>query len=72
MQLDIGEDSHDHLITPEERFNLAMAHNSDLAASPLRLDEHTLGLHGDALVVGEVAGGVGLDPVGPGDPRLGV
>jgi hypothetical protein len=25
VQLDIGEDSHDHLITPEERFNLAMA-----------------------------------------------
>ena len=25
VQLDIGEDGHDHLITPEERFNLAMA-----------------------------------------------
>ena len=25
VQLDIGEDCHDHLITPEERFNLAMA-----------------------------------------------
>ncbi len=25
VQLDIGDDSHDHLITPEERFNLAMA-----------------------------------------------
>ena len=25
VQLDIGEDSHDHLITPEQRFNLAMA-----------------------------------------------
>jgi hypothetical protein len=25
VQLDIGEDSHDHLITAEERFNLAMA-----------------------------------------------
>ncbi len=25
VQIDIGEDSHDHLITPEERFNLAMA-----------------------------------------------
>ena len=26
VQLDIGEDSHDHLITTEDRFNLAMAH----------------------------------------------
>jgi arylsulfatase A-like enzyme len=25
VQLDIGDDSHDHLITPEQRFNLAMA-----------------------------------------------
>ena len=25
VQIDIGEDGHDHLITPEERFNLAMA-----------------------------------------------
>jgi arylsulfatase len=25
VQLDIGDDDHDHLITPEERFNLAMA-----------------------------------------------
>ena len=25
VQIDIGEDNHDHLITPEERFNLAMA-----------------------------------------------
>src|SRR6185369_14638460 len=24
-QIDIGEDSHDHLITPEERLNIAMA-----------------------------------------------
>jgi hypothetical protein len=23
---DVGSDSHDHLITPEDRFNLAMAH----------------------------------------------
>jgi hypothetical protein len=23
---DVGEDSHDHPITPEDRFNLAMAH----------------------------------------------
>jgi arylsulfatase A-like enzyme len=26
VQLDIGEDSHDHLITPEDRFKIAMAH----------------------------------------------
>jgi len=25
VQIDIGEDSHDHLITPEERLNIAMA-----------------------------------------------
>ena len=25
VQIDIGDDSHDHLITPEERFNIAMA-----------------------------------------------
>jgi arylsulfatase len=24
-QIDVGEDDHDHLITPEERFNLARA-----------------------------------------------
>ncbi len=25
VQIDIGEDSHDHLVTPEDRFNIAMA-----------------------------------------------
>ena len=25
VQIDLGDDNHDHLITPEERFNLAMA-----------------------------------------------
>jgi arylsulfatase len=25
VQIDIGDDSHDHLITPEERLNVAMA-----------------------------------------------
>jgi len=25
-QIDVGTDDHDHLISPEERFNLAMAH----------------------------------------------
>jgi arylsulfatase len=25
VQIDVGDDSHDHLITPEERFNIAMA-----------------------------------------------
>jgi arylsulfatase len=25
VQLDIGKDDHDHLITPEERFRVAMA-----------------------------------------------
>jgi hypothetical protein len=25
VQIDIGDDDHDHLITPEERFKLAMA-----------------------------------------------
>ena len=25
VQLDVGEDDHDHLITPEERFRVAMA-----------------------------------------------
>ena len=25
VQIDIGNDDHDHLISPEERFNLAMA-----------------------------------------------
>jgi arylsulfatase len=26
VQIDIGDDSHDHLITAEDRFNIAMAH----------------------------------------------
>ena len=26
VQIDIGDDGHDHLITPEDRFNVAMAH----------------------------------------------
>jgi len=25
VQIDLGEDSHDHLITAEDRFNIAMA-----------------------------------------------
>jgi arylsulfatase len=25
VQIDIGEDAHDHLITPEQRLNIAMA-----------------------------------------------
>ena len=39
-------------------------HNRNLfraVARPARLDEYAFGLHGDSLVVGEVADGIGLD-----------
>ena len=26
VQIDVGDDGHDHLITAEDRFNIAMAH----------------------------------------------
>ena len=61
VQIDIGDDSHDHLITPEERFNLAMAAAvGESVAGPPGLDEDALGFDRDAVLVGEMADDVGL------------
>jgi hypothetical protein len=32
VQIDVGDDDHDHLITPQERFNLAMARHEGVRA----------------------------------------
>ena len=57
----------------EHRDYLSMSRNLFLAvARPARLDEYTFGLHGDSLVVGEVADGVGLDALRVGGRGFGV
>ena len=72
VQLDTGEDSHDHLITRGGAVQSRDGAPITLTAGPPELDENTFSLDGDSLVVGEVTDGERLDALSPHDPGFGV